>query len=114
MWSAEARDSSGKPGAGFYTTDKLIFAGLVSNPCSSDVSFKTNVSCLVDSWALMGSTVATNQPQACNQVITTHTVPAKGTLEETTKWGSVKADKYTLDVVFTYSKQTASTAFQVK
>lgn len=115
VWTAEVRDSTGAAGTVFSPRQPLTMVGVVSNPCSSDVTITTPDSCLVN-----GYSVTDSQGQgmgvgvACAAVLTDWVVPAGGTVEDSTGWGRLTPESYVLDISFNYGNHMASQAFVVQ
>jgi hypothetical protein len=115
LWTAEVRDATGAAGTVFSPRQPLTVAGVVSNPCSSDVSFTTPDSCLVTSYSVTDSRgQGMGVGIACAAVLTSWVVPAGGTVEESTNFGRLTPESYVLDVSFNYGNHTGSQAFVVQ
>ncbi len=115
VWTAEVRDATGAAGTVFSPRQPLTVAGVVSNPCSSDVSFTTPDSCLVTSYSVTDSRgQGMGVAVACAAVLTGWVVPAGGTVEESTSFGRLTPESYVLDVSFNYGNHTGSQAFVVQ
>ncbi len=112
--TAEVRDSAGVAGTSFGVRDSLSMVAVLTNPCTSDVSVKTASDCLFTGWSVedsrgSGSGVAV----ACRPVVTTWTVPAGGSLEESQSWGTLRADSYVLTVTADVPSGSAAVKFSV-
>lgn len=111
---AEARDSTGVAGTSFATSTALVFAGVVQNPCSADISFETATACLVDSWQVVGASgIGMGTAEECATVVTSWTVPAGGSVEATLDWGRLTPDDWELTIDFAGVMPTASSTFTV-
>ena len=115
VWTAEVRDANGVAGTAFVPQQPLTMAGVVSNPCSSDITFTTPDSCLVNGYSVTDSRgMGMGVGVACAAVLTSWVVPAGGTVEDSTGFGRMRAESYVLDISFNYGNHTASQAFVVR
>lgn len=112
---AEVRDAKGTAGTSFSAKEELTLAGVVKNPCSEDVTFETPSSCLVASWTTTSSSgMGMGAIPTCLTVITSWTVPAGGSVEETLYWGRMSPDDWEASLVFDVKKRpTAVLKFTV-
>ncbi len=118
VFSAEVRDPSGTACTTCPADMLLDLVGVVSNPCTSDLTLTTSSSCLVAGWTITevysGTTILAGVP-GCYSVVTDWVVPAVGSIEETfdtyTTWQEVE---HQLDVTFNdASASTATTRFDI-
>jgi len=115
LWETEARDANGNVGGPFTTRDTVSAYGVVRNPCSNDIQFTTQTSCLVGSYSLVDSRgMGMGMAVACRPGQVTWTVPAGGTVEESAAWGRLSVDTYTQGVTFDYQNHSASVSFVVQ
>lgn len=114
LWTAEVRDATGAVGTVFTTADVLTMAAVVTNPCTTDVSFVTPDSCLVTSMMVSDATGGDGVAFACADVVTTWVIPAGAAIEEAAPWGRLPAATWTLDVSFNVASYAASQAFEVR
>ncbi len=114
-WLAETRDSSGTATTSFTTADEIIAAGVVENPCSVDVSFTTPDACLTTGGGLTsGSGIGMAWSKLCTGGVTSWTVPAGGSIEESESLGRLSADSYGLEIYFNRGSFKGTTSFTVK
>lgn len=107
---AEVRDAKGTAGTSFSAKEELTLAGVVKNPCSEDVTFETPSSCLVSSWTTTDSSgMGMGAAVPCLAVITTWTVAAGGSVEETMYWGRLSPDDWEASVSFDVKKHPTAT-----
>jgi len=118
VFTAEVRDPSGSACSTCPADVPLDLVGMVSNPCTSDLTLTTSSSCLVDSWTITeahtGTTVLAGVP-GCYEVITDWVVPTAGSVEESfdtfSTWQEIT---YRLDITFNDSPSTtATTSFDI-
>jgi hypothetical protein len=115
VWTAEVRDATGAAGTVFSPRQPLTVVGVVSNPCSSDVTITTPDSCLVNGYSVTDSRgQGMGVAVACAAVLTDWVVPAGGSVEESTAFGRLTPESYVLDVSFNYGNHVASQAFVVQ
>jgi hypothetical protein len=118
VFSAEVRDPSGSPCSTCPADVPLDLVGVVSNPCSSDLTLTTGSSCLVTGWTVSeghtGTTVLTGVP-GCYEAETDWAVGAGGSVEESfDSFSTWQELVFRLDIVFGDSASTAaSTRFDI-
>ncbi|MAA79046.1 MAG: hypothetical protein CL916_07270 [Deltaproteobacteria bacterium] len=102
-WMIEMRGSNGAA-TSFTTTENLVLAGVVRNPCTEDFTFSTNTTCLLAQALIQGNS---GNPDGsflhipfCGSAITDWTIEGGGTAEEAVPVGILPADTYTVEIIF--------------
>lgn len=114
VFTAEARDNRGGATSSFGTDDIVTVAGVVTNPCTTDIVFSTSSTCLVTAMTVSGTSgMGSGVSFACGGSVTLWTVPAGGSIDVAEPLGTMAADRYTADVTFNLRRTSASTTFTV-
>ncbi len=114
LLTAEVRDSAGVAGTSFGPRDSLSMVAVLSNPCAADITVTTSSNCLFTGWSVEDSRgTASGVAVACRPVITTWTVAAGGSLEESQSWGTLRVDGYVLTVTADVPASSAAIKFSV-
>lgn len=102
-WVVEIRGASGAA-TSFATTENLVLAGVVRNPCTEDFVLTTNTTCLLAQAIVQGNS---GNPDGsffhspfCGSAITDWTIEGGGTIEEPVTLGMLPEDTYTVEIIF--------------
>ena len=116
-WSVEMRGSNGVS-TSFSTTENVVLAGVVRNPCTNDFILTTNNSCLISQASVQGNSGNPNgdffHSPFCASAITDWIIVGGGMIEEAVPVGVLPEDTYTVEIMFADSgAHSASGTFDV-
>lgn len=115
VYTVEVRDSRGVAGTSFATTESLTVAGVVTNPCPTEITFSTSNTCLVTDIVMSGSgSMGYGVSFACGGAVTLWSVTPGASIEVAEVVGRLPADTYEVTANFNLRGTSATTTIEVR
>jgi hypothetical protein len=104
--------ANGTTGQQFTPEDELLVAGMLTNPCPTEITFSTPSTCLLEPFVVTGADGSATG-RGCGDAIRTFSIAAGGTLQDTMSVGMLPAGSYVFDAGFGWGTLSASMTFTV-